>query len=88
MAVNFYTQADDGYRWQLSIWEGIFKAQAQREMTDENGKRVFCLVGIPAFFDTAEKRIAFVESSHPKLWAEKWRMPVMEYHHPALSDSF
>ena len=87
MAANFYTQTIDGFRWKLSIWDGIFKAQVQQEITDEDGKRVFCLVGIPAFFDSAEKRIAFVESSHPKLWAEKWKRPVMEYHGPALCDS-
>jgi hypothetical protein len=87
MAVNFYTQTIDGYRWQLSIWHGIFKAHVQQETTDENGKRVFRLVGIPAFFDSAEKRMSFVESSHAKSWAEKWRMPVMEYRQPALCDS-
>jgi hypothetical protein len=87
MAANYYTQTIDGFRWKLTIWEGIFKAQVQQETTDENGKRVFRLVGIPAFFDDLETRSAFVESSHAKSWAEKWRMPVMEYHHPALSGS-
>jgi hypothetical protein len=63
------------------------ESHAQQKMTAENGKTVFRFVGIPAFFDSLEKRTAFVKASHPKSWAERWKKPVMEYHHPALSDS-
>jgi hypothetical protein len=56
-------------------------------MTAENGKTVFRFVGIPAFFDDLEKRTAFVKASHPRTWAEKWRMPEIVNHHPALCDS-
>jgi hypothetical protein len=87
MATYSYTPAVDGYRWKLSVWEGIFKAHAQQRMTAENGKIAFRFVGIPAFFDKLEKRTAFVRASHPKSWAEKWKRPVVEYYQPALRDS-
>ncbi|MFL6354544.1 MAG: hypothetical protein ACJ74Z_22215 [Bryobacteraceae bacterium] len=87
MPASFYTQSIDGYRWKLTVWEGIFRAQAQQRMTDDSGRTVYRLVGIPAFFDDLETRSSFVESSHAKSWAEKWKRPVMEYHGPALSGS-
>jgi hypothetical protein len=87
MLTHAYTQAIDGYRWKLSIWNGIFRAHAQKRMTNDSGRIVYRFVGIPAFFDSFEKRSAFVKASHAKSWAERWKRPEMVTHHPALCDS-
>jgi hypothetical protein len=82
-----HTQTIDGYRWRLYAWEDSFKARPQQRVSDEKGRVIFRNVGAPAYFDSEEKRNSFLLSRDAKSWAEKWRMPVMEYHHPALSDS-